>query len=179
MWHTRRCISSNTFILHLQNAVHYPNIGTIFYLTTVAVSSHWLSEFVKLQSTMSEMFVSQRKTFPVPLNVVKSDSNCTTWTKYSDLICGKFKEEQVHPCSLSGKYCELSDNLCPCLKIGNKSFVNKAESTFEDLRMTGTVQNCVHKEISNIKFWNCYHASRIFCFPFAFLETWRSKYMEL
>jgi len=40
------------------------------------------------------------------------------------------------------------------LKIGNKSFINATE--FEDLRMTGTVQNCVHKEISNINFWNCY-----------------------
>jgi hypothetical protein len=117
--------------------------------------------------------VSQRKTFPVPLNVVKTDINCSTWTKYCYLICGKFKEQQVHPNSLSEKYCELSDNLCPCLKIGNKSFANVTE--IEDLRMTGTVQNCVHKEISNIRFWNWYHAVQNILFSFSLFRNMKIK----
>jgi len=70
-------------------------------------------------------------------------------------------------------YCELSDNLCPCLKIGNKSFINATE--FEDLRMTGTVQNCVLKEISNINFWNCYHTVQNILFSFSLFRNMKIK----
>jgi hypothetical protein len=89
--------------------------------------------------------------------------------KCNDFIYGKFKAQLVHPHSLIGKYCESSDNLCSCLKIGSRSFVNVTE--FENFRMTGTVQIVFINKLRMSSFGIAAMQFRIFCLPFHNLEA--------